>query len=523
MILSRRRMIALAAAVLVCLIAGALIWASWPRAEVAPYQYGRPDRQHLKRMTMMNHQAIMDELFGTAPIDIKTVGILVYDGAHTMEAVGPMVVFSELMSVKIHYIAPDKGVIKTDHADLIVDQSIGDIDKLDLLVVPGGTRTGLTTVLQDARVRDWLKQIDATSKMTAGVGNGSILLAKAGLLANRQIALPWPDAEANALTLGARFSSARYQQDDRYWTSVGGTAVLDQTLAMVKAIAGERYLQAAMLDLEYAPEPPIPGGNAALTPETVQAALRSQAFEIDGLHLIDGSRPEHSEVSADSQRLQIGILVYQDFFTLDAIGPLVMLSNLDNADVRLVRVGAQRDIKSGRSHFQVTDSIDDVTHLDVLIVPGGSSGTWAMTQNPRVLQWIQDIDRTSRYTGSVCTGSWILGAAGLLKGKKATTNWYRAGQMMARYEATFEPARFVRDDKYWTSAGVSAGIDLSVAMITDLAGTDAAHAAMLSEAYAPEPPIRAGTPELTDDLVLDMMHQMYDFFMVPLIKPDEQR
>lgn len=89
---------------------------------------------------------------------------------------------------------------------------------------------------------------------------------------------------------------------------------------------------------------------------------------------------------------------------------------------------------------------------------------------------------------------------------------------MARYGAKFTPQRHVVDGKYWTSAGVSAGIDLSFALIAELRGEPAAHAAMLRLHYQPTPPIDAGSPEKTEDLVLDMMVQMYDYLMVPLIR-----
>src|SRR5690606_1085857 len=128
------------------------------------------------------------------------------------------------------------------------------------------------------------------------------------------------------------------------------------------------------------------------------------------------------------------------------------------------------------------------------------------------------IDHNSRLTSSVCTGSWVLGTAGFLKGRHASTNWYRASQMMERYGAQFTGERYTIDGKYWTSAGVSAGIDMSFAMIQHFAGDDGTKHAMLNLAYHPQPPLEGGSPEKTDDLVLDMMHQMYDYLMTPLIK-----
>lgn len=117
----------------------------------------------------------------------------------------------------------------------------------------------------------------------------------------------------------------------------------------------------------------------------------------------------------NSSGCRSGILVYEDFFTLDAIGPLAVLSEIEGAQVRLVRYGDKDEIKSGRTRLRVTTSTADVDDLDLLLVPGGAAGTWAMTKDPSALGWIRAIDAHSRYTASVCTGSWILGAAGLLR------------------------------------------------------------------------------------------------------------
>lgn len=518
----RNKVLLILLASVLVLLGSAYAWLSWPTPEYQPYTYGRADRAKLLRMTLTNHSAIMDELFGKPPLPVNTIGILVYDGVDTLEAVAPMVVFSELSGVKLEYIGRRPGVVRTRLAQLVVERGIDEVQELDLLVVPGGKREALQELLGDAALLDWLKRIDAGSKLTAGVGQGSVLLGKAGLLKGKRITFGWPAAEANATALGAHFQAGRYTHDGKYWSSVGGTAAIDQSLALVGLIAGERYLQAAMLDLEYDPAPPLAGGTPESTPQNLREVLAATAWQEAGLTLLDTSPSTGlaagTTAGDPAAPLQIGILVYAGFFTLDAIGPLAVLSELDHAEVRLVRFGEQPEIKSGRTRLRVPAAASDVSALDVLLVPGGSNGTWEMVRNPAVHDWIRRIDQGSRYTTSVCTGSWVLGAAGLLKDRKATSNWYRAGQMLERFGARFEPARWTRDGKYWTSAGVSAGIDLSFALIAELRGEAAARTAMLRLQYAPEPPIVGGSPEKTDDLVLDMTVQMYDYLMVPLIR-----
>ncbi len=519
--MSIRRFVRPALLAVVVLAVGAVAYLGWPRAEWQPYRYGRADRARLPRMTMFNHQAVMGDVLGAPALPVRTIGILVYKGVSTIEAVGAMVTLSELMNVTVEYVGPEAAAVDTDLARLIAHRSTRDVATLDVLVVPGGSPEAIAAVLADRGLMQWIGATDRTTTLTAGIGYGSVLLARAGALVGRAIAFDWPAADTNAAALGARYREGRYTRDDKYWTSVGGTGALDLGLALVEAIGGRANLQGAMLDLEYDPKAPFDGGTAATTPPAIVAALAAESVSLDGLTLRTRS-PRRSGSPAvgagETTALRVGILAYDGFFTLDAIGPLAMLSELHNAEVHLLRAGTGETVQSGRTRLLVPRAATDVDALDVLVVPGGSTGTWAMTEDPTILAWIRRIDAHSRYTTSVCTGSWVLGAAGLLRGRPATTNWYRAGQMLERYGATFTPERYVRDGKYWTSAGVSAGIDLSIALLADIDGEDAAREAMLRLRYRPEPPATGGTPEKTDDRVLDMMQQMYDFLMVPLIR-----
>ena len=214
----------------------------------------------------------------------------------------------------------------------------------------------------------------------------------------------------------------------------------------------------------------------------------------------------------------IGIYLYDGYQTLDAMGPYETLGNLSG--VRVFYVAKKKGmIRNQRGMaVQVDTSMEKVDHLDILVIPGGAAETYLQTKDTAVLNWIRKIDRTSTYTTSVCTGAWILGATGLLHGKKATTNWYRAEEMLKKYGATFQPARYVHDGKYWTAAGVTAGIDMSLAIIDELMGNQFTQSVMLNLEYDPHPPIRGGSPEKSDPIVRDMMLEMYDMGLQPLMK-----
>lgn len=218
----------------------------------------------------------------------------------------------------------------------------------------------------------------------------------------------------------------------------------------------------------------------------------------------------------------IGVLLYDGYNTLDAMGPFHTLTEISGA--RVFFVAKRKGLVKNQSgmRVQVDSSIDEVKALDILVIPGGARETYFATQDSVLLNWIRMIDRHSVYTTSVCTGSWILGATGLLKGRKATSNWYRAEEMMTGYGAVFQDSRWVKDDKYWTSAGVTAGIDMSLAIIRELMGDAYTQAVMLDLEYNPSPPLPGGTPAKSDPVVSDMMKQMYDLFMLSLIKKDKK-
>jgi putative intracellular protease/amidase len=214
----------------------------------------------------------------------------------------------------------------------------------------------------------------------------------------------------------------------------------------------------------------------------------------------------------------IGILVYDGYNTLDAMGPYHTLAEIMGA--KTFFIAKQKGMVKNQRGLQtkIDTSFAEVKNLDILVIPGGAVETFMQTQDTATLNWIKQIDKTTTYTTSVCTGAWILGATGLLKGKTATTNWYRAEEMLNSYGAKFKEERWVRDGKYWTSAGVTAGIDMSLAIIDDLMGKKYTEGVMLDLEYNPKPPYNAGTPGNSEKIVADMMKEMYDMALLPLIQ-----
>jgi transcriptional regulator GlxA family with amidase domain len=219
----------------------------------------------------------------------------------------------------------------------------------------------------------------------------------------------------------------------------------------------------------------------------------------------------------------IGILVYDGVSAMDALGPYTVFST---AGLKPMLISASKDAQGQYKTTFTTDNgiqmtahrtIGNTDNLEVLVITGGILETARMAENTGVLNWIKTIDKNTVWTTSVCTGSWILGATGLLQGKKATSNWYRADELLAHFGSIPESEeRYVFDGKIVTAAGVTAGIDMALALVKKLyandlnKGKDFTQAVMLEMQYDPKPPIKGGSPEKTDQAVYESILWMFD-------------
>lgn len=220
---------------------------------------------------------------------------------------------------------------------------------------------------------------------------------------------------------------------------------------------------------------------------------------------------------------KVGILVYDGVNDLDFNGPFYVLRQLWGVDIQLIAL-EPGNFKTVMGIEVVPNTvIDSVDQLDILVIPGGFRGTILSAYDEKLHDWIRKVDRTTVFTASVCTGGWILAATGLLEGKKATTNWYRAEEMLSKYGVTFVDERYTRDGKYWTSAGVTAGMDMSLAIMNEIFGADYTQGVMLDMEYDPAPPIEGGSPQKTKPEVFNMMQSMYDMGVQPLMDSLENK
>ncbi len=198
--------------------------------------------------------------------------------------------------------------------------------------------------------------------------------------------------------------------------------------------------------------------------------------------------------------MDIIILLYDRFEALDAIGPFDVLRNLPKAKVTFVAkdAGSVRN-SSGALTVVAEKAMRDVTAADILVVPGGFGQEEAM-RDEETLAWVRAIDATTAWTTSVCTGSLVLAAAGLLEGKQATSHW-AALDRLREFGAEPTPERVVFQGKLVTAAGVSSGIDMALRLAAAIAGDDIAQAIQLGIEYDPQPPFDAGSPSKAPEAV----------------------
>ncbi|WP_093797807.1 DJ-1/PfpI family protein [Streptomyces sp. Wb2n-11] len=191
---------------------------------------------------------------------------------------------------------------------------------------------------------------------------------------------------------------------------------------------------------------------------------------------------------------QIAIALFDRFTALDAVGPYEMLCRLPGAETVFVaeRTGP---VVNDRDELTLVagKTFADVVNPDVVLVPGGP-GQAAQMENEALLAWLRTVDAATTWTASVCTGSLLLAAAGLLDGRRATSHWL-ALDSLKTFGADPTGERVVTDGKYVTAAGVSSGIDMGLTLVGRIAGDDHAQAVQLLTEYDPRPPYDAGSPQ----------------------------
>lgn len=205
--------------------------------------------------------------------------------------------------------------------------------------------------------------------------------------------------------------------------------------------------------------------------------------------------------------LSFGILAFPDVQQLDLTGPFEVFASARDAQVHLIWKDTAPLRASTGLVLTPTTTFATCPPLDVLCVPGGA-GVNALLHDEVVLAFLRERAGQVRYLTSVCTGSLVLGMAGLLEGKRATSHW-NAHDFLSRFGAIPTQGRVVRDGNLITAGGVTSGIDFGLTVIAELLGEEEAQLIQLSLEYAPAPPFRSGTPQEAPTAVLAEARQRF--------------
>jgi transcriptional regulator GlxA family with amidase domain len=200
---------------------------------------------------------------------------------------------------------------------------------------------------------------------------------------------------------------------------------------------------------------------------------------------------------------KIAIFLFDGITALDAVGPYEVLAKIPQIEVTFVAFKPGAVQSTGGLKLNAERSIGEDFVYDIIVIPGGE-GVEKILGDDIILSWIRRMHQQTKYTVSVCTGALLLGAAGLLQSVRATTHW-RHLERLAAFGATPVEMRYVQDGRILTSAGVSAGIDMSLHLVELLRGTLVAQIIQLALEYDPVPPFNAGSPKTAPKEAVDLL------------------
>lgn len=204
----------------------------------------------------------------------------------------------------------------------------------------------------------------------------------------------------------------------------------------------------------------------------------------------------------------VAFLVFPSVTQLDLTGPAQVLSRLGNTEINLVWRDKEPVPTDAGFPFLPTATFDEIERADILCVPGGL-GTMDIMQDEAVLEWLRKIAVNANWVTSVCTGSLVLGAAGLLKGYKSACHWASVDQL-AFFGATPVRERIVEDRNRFSGGGVTSGIDFALALAARIRNEDFARFIQLSIEYDPDPPFDSGSPDKAPPEILERYHKMIE-------------
>jgi transcriptional regulator GlxA family with amidase domain len=414
------------------------------------------------------------------PRNEKVLAFPVYPGVSPLDLIGPLTVLMT-PGIRERY----RTVVVGERAEpLATDtplqlQPAATFDEVPspwAVIVPGGGAATLAAT-EDEALLSYVRSAAAGAEVVGSTGNGALVLAAADLLRGRRAAIHWAFREPLE-KLGAVAANERWLVDGRLQTAAGGTACIDLSLALLARLRSQAVARFNQLSVEYDPQPPFGRVEPDLADDELARTLRDPG---------SSSAPD----SGGGEEREIAFVLYPGLTVLDAVGPLQVLTMLQRLvpGYRTTTVWARHEpVPTDAGVPVIPDrTFEEVPHPAIVVVPGGALPTIRAMSNPLVRDYVRSAAASAELVTSVCTGSLILGAVGLLEGRDATTNWFYS-DMLENLGANYHQRRWVEDGNLIMSAGVSAGIDMALHLTARL--TDEATARRVQRAidYDPQPP-----------------------------------
>jgi len=209
--------------------------------------------------------------------------------------------------------------------------------------------------------------------------------------------------------------------------------------------------------------------------------------------------------------LNIGFVIFPDLTQLDFTGPLQVLSRLPQSAIHIIAKSASPVASDCGLSLVPTHTFVNCPPLDLICIPGGSEGVCGIINDRETIEFVRQQAGAAKYITAVCTGTFVLGVAGLLKGRRATTHWAYT-DLLPLVGAAYEKARVVKDGNVITAGGVTAGIDFGLSVAAEIAGETTARRIQLGIEYDPAPPFDSGHPDKAPTLKSELLSVRYDKF-----------